>query len=172
VTIDELLAQLERIREKAEPQTRDALAGFAKQLKAYDAERDKQISEQTSQLAEKDTEIADLKNRLEGTERISRASPTDLAKSFRAVIEEFHAEAQQADEVGVAIRTLDLEVKGLVEVDEQATTLVLPGAGAAIDPTTLSTLRVSFAAVPVVPAETPTPPPEPPPTTRARRTRS
>ena len=59
-------------------------------------------------------------------------------------------------------RRWTLEVKGLVEVDEQGTTLVLPSTGAAVDPTALSTFRVSFAAVPALPAEvTPEPPPEP-----------
>jgi len=155
VTLAELLKQLEAIRRKADPPTRDALGKFEQQLKVYGEERDQEIGA-------KDREIADLKIQLAGTEQVTRASPVDLARSFRAVIEEFHTEAREAEDVGVAIKALDLEVKGLVEVDERTTTLVLPSAGAAVDPTALSTFRVSFAAVPAVPAEeAPEPPPEP-----------
>jgi hypothetical protein len=153
VTLEELLKQLEAIRKKAEPQTRDALGGFEQNLKVYGEERER--------------EIADLKAQLVAADQVTRASPSEIARSFRAVIDEFHTEAREAEDVGVAIKALDLEVKGLVEVDEKTTTLVLPAAGAAVDPTTLSTFRVSFGAVPAVPAEeAPEPPPQP---TRPRR---
>jgi ribosomal protein L9 len=171
VTIDELLAQIAQVRKQADPRTQDALAGFERQLKAFGAEnerelaaRDEQIAAQNAQLAEKDKLIEELKKQQET--RVTRGTPTDIAKSFRAVIDEFHAETREAEDVGVAIKALDLEVKGLVEVDDQKTTLVLPTAGTAVDPTTLSTMRVSFATVPVVPAEAP---PEPPPSPKARR---
>jgi ribosomal protein L9 len=160
MTVDELLAEIASIREQAEPATKSALAKFEKRLKAFGAEIDRK-------LAQKDKLIEELRQQQES--RVTRASPSDVAKSFRAVIDEFHAEARDADEVGVAIKALDLEIKGLVEVDEKQTTLVLPTAGAAVEPTALSTLRVSFATVPVVPAE---PPPEPPPEPRARRRRA
>jgi hypothetical protein len=184
VTVDELLAEIAQIRQQAEPRTRDALAKFERHLKAFGAandrelaarekqiaaqnaqlvEKDKHIAEQNAQLAEKDKLIDELEKHDET--RVTRASPTDIAKSFRAVIDEFHAETREAEDVGVAIKTLDLEIKGLVEVDEQKTTLVLPTAGAAVDPTALSTLRISFGTVPVVPAEAP---PQPPPAPRSR----
>jgi predicted RNase H-like nuclease (RuvC/YqgF family) len=174
VTVEELLDEIASIREEAEPRTRDALAKFERRLKAFGAQndreltaRDKQIAEQDAQIAEKDKQIEELERQQES--RVTRASPSDIAKSFRAVIDEFHAEAREADDVGVAIKALDLEIKGLVEVEEQQTTLVLPTAGAAVEPTALSTLRVSFATVPVVPAE---PPPEPPPEPSPRRRRA
>jgi hypothetical protein len=155
VKLEELIKQLETIMKRAEPPTRDALTEFEQQLKAFGDERDRE-------LEAKDKEIAELKAQLGGADQVTRASPSDIAKSFRAVMDEFHMEAREAEDVGVAIKTLDLEVKGLVEVDEQKTTLVLPSAGAAVDPTALSTFRVSFAAVPAVPAEVaPEPPPEP-----------
>jgi hypothetical protein len=144
VTADELFAELASIMERADKETRAALVKFERNLKAFVAESVPQ-------------------------KQVTRASPSDLAKSFRAVIDEFHAEAREAEDVGVAIKALDLEIKGLVEVEEKQTTLVLPSAGAAVDPSGLSTLRVSFATVPVVPAEAP---PEEPPEPRARRRRS
>jgi hypothetical protein len=161
VKLEELIKQLEAIMKKAEPPTRDALTRFEQQLKAFGDERD-------GELEGKDKEIAELKSQLGGADQVTRASPSDIAKSFRAVMDEFHTEAREAEDVGVAIKTLDLEVKGLVEVDEQKTTLVLPSAGAAVDPTALSTFRVSFAAVPAVAAEAP---PEPPPEPKRSRTR-
>ena len=173
MTLEELLKELESIRKRAEPATRDALGNFAQQLKAYGEERNRDIEARNREIADLKSQIADLKTQLAGTDQVTRASPSDIAKSFRAVMDEFHAEAREADDVGVAIKTLDLEVKGLVEVDEQKTTLVLPTAGAAVDPTALSTFRVSFAAVPAVPAEVaPEPPPEPPKKSRARPKRS
>ena len=153
--LEELLTQLGAIMKRAEPPTRDALTKFEQQLRAYGEEQDREIEA-------KEKEIADLKAQLGGADQVTRASPSDIAKSFRAVMDEFHTEAREAEDVGVAIKTLDLELKGLVEVDEQRTTLVLPSAGAAVDPTALSTFRVSFAAVPALPTEvTPEPPPEP-----------
>jgi hypothetical protein len=164
VTLQALLKQLEAIRRKADPPTGDALANFAQELEAYGAEREKEIEA-------RDKEISDLKVRLEAAGQVSRASPTDIAKSFRAVIDEFHAEAREADDVAVAIKALDVEVKGLVEVDEQTTRLVLPSAGAAVDATALSTFRISFGAVPAVPADE-APEPEPAPKARKSRGRS
>jgi hypothetical protein len=162
VTLEEVLKRLESIRKRAEPPTRDALGTFAEQLKAYGEERKQEIDA-------KDREIADLKAKLGGAGQVTRASPLDIAKSFRAVIDEFHAEAREAEDVGVAIKALDLEVKGLVEVDKQTTTLVLPSAGAAVEPTALSTFRVSFGAVPALPVEEAQ---EPPPEPRKPRRRS
>jgi hypothetical protein len=93
---------------------------------------------------------------------VSRATPLDLTKSFRAVVDEIQAEARAAPEVGVTIKAMEIEVKGLVEVEENETALVLPSAKAEIDPNSLSTLRVSFAAVPVLPPpEKPAEPPGP-----------
>ena len=205
MTLAELLALFAQVRERADPKTQVELAKFEVQLKAFGAqtekdlaardqtiadqetqiakltaqiaEGDKQISELKTQLAAKDSEIAALKDQLAGSTQVTRASPSDLAKSFRAVINEFHAEAREADDVGVAIKTLDLEVKGLVEVDEQKTTFVLPSAGTAVDPTVLSTMRVSFSTFPLVTAPAPAPAPSPPspalkkPSARSRRSR-
>lgn len=189
MTFAELLALFAQVRERADPKTQDALAKFEGQLKTFGAQTEKdlaardqtiaehekqiaelssqiakadeQISAQTTELAEKDSEIGALKDQLAGSTQVTRASPSDIAKSFRAVIDEFHAEAREADDVGVAIKTLDLEVKGLVEVDEQKTTFVLPSAGTAVDPTSLSTMRVSFSTFPVVTAPTTAPAPAP-----------
>jgi hypothetical protein len=87
------------------------------------------------------------------TDQVSKVEPIELARSFRAVIEEIQAEARESTVAGVTIKTMDLEVKGLVEAAPGTTRLVLPSATAQVDPNALSTLRVSFGVVPALPAE-------------------
>jgi len=75
--------------------------------------------------------------------------PLDLAQSFRQVMESVQAQARAAPGDAATIQTLNVEVKGLVQVDASGeTNLVLPQTGASVDPQTLSTLSISFAAVP------------------------
>jgi hypothetical protein len=76
-------------------------------------------------------------------------TPLNLAQSFRQVVESVQAQARAAPGDAATIQTLNVEVKGLVQVDASGeTNLVLPQTGAALDPQTLSTLSISFAAVP------------------------
>jgi hypothetical protein len=76
-------------------------------------------------------------------------TPLNLAQSFRQVVESVQAQARAAPGDAATIQTLNVEVKGLVQVDASGqTNLVLPHTGAAVDPQTLSTLSISFAAVP------------------------
>jgi hypothetical protein len=76
-------------------------------------------------------------------------TPLNLAQSFREVVESVQAQARAAPGDAATIQTLNVEVKGLVQVDANGeTNLVLPHTGAAVDPQMLSTLSISFAAVP------------------------
>src|SRR5262249_274991 len=88
-----------------------------------------------------------------------------VANSFKTVVDSIQAQARQAPGVATTVRSMDVEVKGLVQVQPDLTTvLVLPTAGSGIDPNLLSTLRLSFAAVPVAaPLPRPAPPAPPPP---------
>ena len=118
----------------------------------------KRFDEARSRVQDPDTRKAldqiavDLRTALQERDAVAVTStqPLDLARSFRQVIETIQAEARGADEVGVTIRTMDLEIKGLVEVGEKETSLVLPTAQAPVDPALLSTLRLSFSAAPTV----------------------
>jgi hypothetical protein len=77
--------------------------------------------------------------------------PGDLADSFRKVVDQIQsqARAQSASGPATTIRTMDIEVKGLVNVAQDGSTvMVLPTLGTPIDPGHLSTLRVSFAGIP------------------------
>jgi hypothetical protein len=106
-------------------------------------------------------------------EQVTRVEPLDLARSFRGVIDEIQAEARQSAVAGVTIKAMDIEVKGLVEAAPGATRLVLPSSATQVDPNALSTLRVSFGVVPVLPAEAqPEPTPKVAPAQPTRATRS
>jgi hypothetical protein len=118
-------------------------------------------------------QLAELDKRLRafartGADEVSRVEPLELARSFRGVIEEIQAEARESEVAGVTIKSMDLEVKGLVEAARGATRLVLPSPGAQVDANALSTLRVSFGVVPALEAE---PQPEEKPTAAAARRR-
>jgi hypothetical protein len=76
-------------------------------------------------------------------------TPLDLAQSFKQVVESVQAQARAAPAGAATIQSLNVEVKGLVQVDASGqTNLVLPQTGASVDAQTLSTLHISFAAVP------------------------
>jgi hypothetical protein len=112
-------------------------------------------------IASQDQEILDLKAKLGQLNTVSSATPLDLASAFKSVIDTIQAQARQTPGVATTIKSLDIEVKGLVAVNaDQTTTLQLPAAGAPIDAQALSTLRVSFGAIPVAaPATSPSPGP-------------
>jgi hypothetical protein len=76
-------------------------------------------------------------------------SPLDVANAFREVVEQVQTEARQAPGVGTTIKSLDLEVKGFVQVDDEGrTALAFPKPDAEVDASVLSTLRLSFGAIP------------------------
>jgi len=76
---------------------------------------------------------------------------TDLAKGFRSVIQTLQNELGQGDlgDVGTIIKSMDVELKGLVVVADQQPTIVPPTPDQPIDPGQLSTVRMSFASVPL-----------------------
>jgi hypothetical protein len=82
-------------------------------------------------------------------------SPLDVANAFRQVVEQVQTEAREAPGVGTTIKSLDLEVKAFVQVDRDGeTALAFPKPDAEVDSSALSTLRVSFGAIPsAVPPE-------------------
>ena|SRR5438094_995298 len=82
-------------------------------------------------------------------------SPLDVANAFRQVVEQVQTEAREAPGVGTTIKSLDLEVKAFVQVNgDGETALAFPKPDAEVDASALSTLRVSFGAIPsAVPPE-------------------
>jgi hypothetical protein len=89
-------------------------------------------------------------------------SPLDIAKSFKSVMDTIQAESRQAPGISTTMKSLDIELKGLVQVQANQTAIVFPTG--AIDPSTaaaLSTMKASFTAVPVVGTQAPAPAPPP-----------
>jgi predicted RNase H-like nuclease (RuvC/YqgF family) len=162
-TIEELFKQFDALAAKVENRdVRKELVTWARSLRSAVQALETQQTELEGRVAEQEKEIAALKEHAAQltSEATTSARPLDLARSFRDVIDTIQADARQAEEVGVTIRSMDVEIKGLVEATEKETTLVLPSTGAPIDPNALSTLRVSFSAVPS--ARIDEPPVEPP----------
>ncbi len=80
--------------------------------------------------------------------------PNDLANQFRSVLDSARSEAQKtAAESAAIIKSMDVELKGLVVVQAQEAGLVLPAPRQHIDPGQLSTIRMSFASIPIIPKE-------------------
>jgi IPT/TIG domain len=125
-----------------------------------------QSSTLQQQVTAQQATIDQLNARLAATATAAAAGskPLDLADSFRQAVDQIQAQARQSTSgSATTIRSLDIEIKGLVNVDAQTgnTVMVLPTLATPIDPNQLSTLRVSFAAIPGVghaPSVTPTAP--------------
>jgi len=79
----------------------------------------------------------------------AQVTPLQLAASFRDVVDQIQTEARSASGVATTIKSMDIEVKGFLQVqDDKTTVFAFPTARAQIDPNALSILRVSFGAVP------------------------
>ncbi len=75
--------------------------------------------------------------------------PEDLARHFRDVVDQAQSSARQPEgDVGVSLKSLDIEVKGLIVVEGDEARLVTPTASRALDVGQLSTLRLTFGTVP------------------------
>jgi cell division protein FtsB len=79
------------------------------------------------------------------------ATPIALADSFRKIVDQIQSQArlQSASGPATTIKSMDIEVKGLVNVQQDGSTvMVLPTLSSQIDASQLSTLRIAYAAVP------------------------
>jgi DNA repair exonuclease SbcCD ATPase subunit len=191
--IDETLKRLERVQqtttdEKAKPELARILKELRDFLQTQEDERNRlleQIRASEARIAELQAaiarleeenaaqakEIEELKKRVPPERPPPAASPLDVATAFKQVVEQVQSEARETPGVGTTIKSLDLEVKAFVQVEEgNVTTLAFPQPDVEVDPQALSTLRLSFGAIPVA-----TTPPEGEPrraTTRRRRRRT
>jgi hypothetical protein len=170
VDIQQVLALVTRARELVkEPNALTLLDQIQAQIQQYAQDRDteqNQLHDQLNQAqatasqlqasnatlqqqnATAATEIRQLKQLIDTG--LPRSTPVDLARSFRDVVDTIQSEARAAPGVGVTVKAMDIEVKGLVQVENDQTIMVLPTVGSSVDPNSLSTLRVSFGAIPVL----------------------
>ena len=111
----------------------------------------KRLESLQRQTKEKETkaELSRIVKLLQDFVRSQRTSPLDVANAFRQVVDQVQTEARESPGVGTTIKSLDLEVKAFVHVeDDGATALSFPPPDAAVDASSLSTLRISFGAIP------------------------
>ena len=183
-SIDDILNRLSKLLDATtDGRVKEALPAIIKDLKGYAQDQEtersrlqdalnqqKAINDQLQSAvtvlqqtnAEQAKQIEELKKQLAGGE--SSATPLNLATSFKGVIDTIQEQARQTPGVATTVKSMDIEVKGLVQVSPDKTTqLVLPAAGSAIDAAALSTLRISFGAIPVAGSQAaPTPAPAAP----------
>jgi TolA-binding protein len=178
ITVDQILVELAKVEgplRLKEPNLAAQLERVAADIKEFAQQQQDTITGLQNNINDAQTKISDLEaansdlqqQNLRLTEEIDRlrktgagvssTAPGDLARSLRDVFDTIQSEARSATGVGVTVKSMDVEMKSLVEVSSAGVTgLVFPAAGAAVDPNTLSTLRMSFGAIPVA---TPTPTP-------------
>jgi hypothetical protein len=176
--LTELLAEsLERVKRQ-----RTALEGFRRidadpavppeRLRKAAQGLASEVNETTAAIGASLEESSALANRL-GEERGPGPKPVpaaDLAKGFRSVIQTIQREAfdEAVGDVGTTLKALDIELKGLIVVEDNEARVVPPAPGAEIDAGQLSTIRMSFASVPLMRAPEPVTPEQPPGPRRAR----
>lgn len=135
---------------------RNKLVDSLHQSEASVADLTGKVADLTGQVSAQAKQVADLTRRLEAATAGSSANsstPLGLATSFKQVIDSIQSEARSAPGVATTVKSLDIEIKGLVQVNADNTTvMVLPAEKSAIDPNSLSTLRVTFGAIPVAAA--------------------
>jgi chromosome segregation ATPase len=191
--LEELLAQLDKAQDStSDERTKKELARIGKalreELQKQQDERNKlaeelhrsegriaelqaQIAKLEETAAEQARELEKLRKEQKPEEKApSTASPLGVANAFREVVEKIQTEARESAEVGTTIRSLEVEVKGFVQVEEgEVTSLAFPKPDTEVQPEALSTLRVSFGAIPAVTAPPEEEQPRATPSRRRRR---
>jgi len=124
-----------------------------------------QVTAQNTQITQQNAKITDLSNKLAAATAPSTTKPIDLATTFKTIMDSVQTQARAASGVAsTTVKSMDVEIKGLVQIEaDGSTSLQLPTVGAPLDAATLSTIRISYGAVPVAVPPAPPPPPPPPP---------
>lgn len=128
-----------------------------------------QISTLQATVAQQQTTITTLQAQLQAS-KASTASPLDVAQSFKSVVDTIRQAAQGGGGVQTTVSNLNVQLKSLVSIQPATATapaaanLIFPDPTALPDPQHLSTLSLSFGAVPnLTAAASPTPGPAPAP---------
>ncbi|HEV2282779.1 MAG TPA: hypothetical protein VGX75_10390, partial [bacterium] len=118
----------------------------------------------TQQVATQDAQIAQLKSQLAAAtaSQPQQVAPLDLAMSLKSVVDKVQAAARQGTGVQATLSKMDIEVKTLINVTpSNEAVLVIPDPKALPDPAHLSTMTLSFGAIPKL--TSPAPPAGQPP---------
>lgn len=107
----------------------------------------------TQQITARDVQITQLKSQVAQATAAQpqQVAPIDLAMSFKRVLDGVQAQARQPSDVPQAtLSKMDIQIKALVSVQPNTSeaVLIMPDPRALPDPNHLSTLTLSFGAVP------------------------
>lgn len=94
-------------------------------------------------------EAADIAKE-EADRKTGAVKPDELVQHFRSVIEAAGDEARKprSSEVAATLKGVDVEIKGLIVVEEGEARIVTPTPEKVLDPAQLSTIRMAFGTVP------------------------
>lgn len=140
------------------------------------------ISGLNSQIANQQTEITNQQNQINtltsevNAAQAQSASPLDVAQSFKSVVDSIQQSVQSAGGIQTTVTNMNVQIKSLLNVQAATSsapakaTLIFPSPTALPDPNHLSTLSLSFGAIPNLqrpaasaPAPAPSPSPAPAP---------
>jgi hypothetical protein len=166
---DQLRKMLGAFQERA-AQT-DGFDQLQSLVKEFDQEAGRLVDEHAGTLGESLKVAEDLGQETGETPAIP---PSALVDQIRTMIDNVHEDARRGrdSESASTLRSVDVELKGLIVVEQDQAQIVPPHPERPIDPGQLSTIRMSFGAIPVARPVTPAEPivgAEPPPRPRRRR---
>lgn len=149
-TLGQTLQQLERLAAGVkETAVRSRLTALHARLIDQAQELETELTALHRERADRTAQIADLEDRLSAAQDVTTAKPLDVIASFKSIVDQVQSEARNAPGIATTIKNLELEIRGIVQMSADGSpVLSFPGAGARVDPAALSTMKVSFAAVP------------------------
>jgi hypothetical protein len=94
----------------------------------------------------------ELQERAETTAEPQAVNADNIAESFRSMLETMQDQARRRQDgmAAATLKSMDVELKGLIVVEEDEARVITPTVSQAIDPATLSTIRMSFGSIPVL----------------------
>jgi hypothetical protein len=173
--LDAATGELDALRQLV-VKVRERLAGIdqpaemRKLAESFAKSVDDHLDRNGSTLAEASTAARSLAEGGGEPAATAAIAPDALVGQIRALIDGVHdAPAPEGAEAVSTLTHVDVEVKGLIVVEHEEARIVPPHPDRPIDAAQLSTIRLSFGAVPVVRGAAPAPEPPAPPPRRRRR---
>ncbi|HKS96477.1 MAG TPA: hypothetical protein VJV74_10140, partial [Terriglobia bacterium] len=130
-------------------------------LQSQNANLTSQNANLNAQVTQLNATVAQLQSQLAAAKH-QTASPLDVAQSFKGVVDQIQQAARQAGGTQTTLMNMNVQLKSLVNVQPGAApntteaVLVFPDPTALPDPSHLSTLTLSFGAIPNLKAAAPT----------------
>lgn len=129
------------------------LSNQVSDLQTQNANLSSQVGNLNAQVAQQQATITQLQSQLAAAKN-QQASPLDVARSLKGVLDQIQTEAREAGGVQATLTNMNVQIKALVNVQPATATappqavLVFPDPTALPDPNALSTVSLSFSAIP------------------------